>query len=351
MKMKNKIQSLLNENLDDSMFLKKLNELVKEHEYLNTDIQEEETDFHKLFEDTLKSLSDSSQQPNLIPTHFKEIDNLIGGLIPGEFVVLGGRPSMGKTQFLVNLALNLSLQKPALFFTYDLTKESLVKRFISCITHIPISYLMHKNLTTDMHQRIEQARLQITQHKLFISSHNSMDGFRSICKKHVEEYGVKFIFVDYLQLMTSKKHAKYRELEVSHISRELKLLANDLQVCVIASSQLSRSVETRGGYKRPILSDIRESGAIEQDADKILFMYRPEYYLILENESGKSTKNMVEIIIAKNRNGATGSVEIQKDDYFTHFSDVFAVSADFEFNQSRLEELSADDFPPDDHPF
>jgi replicative DNA helicase len=140
-------------------------------------------------------------------------------------------------------------------------------------------------------------------------------------------------------MMSSNKYRNSRELEISHISRELKNIAKDFNVCVIATSQLSRAVETRGGSKHPQLSDLRESGAIEQDADKVIFIYRPEYYGILCDEYGNNTAGLTEIILAKNRNGILGTVRLLRDANFTNYRDFDEYKNDFLFSKSRLDEI------------
>jgi replicative DNA helicase len=155
----------------------------------------------------------------------------------------------------------------------------------------------------------------------------------------VEEFGVKVIFVDYLQLLSSNRYRNSRELEISHISRELKNLARDLNICVVATSQLSRSVEQRGGDKRPILSDLRESGAIEQDADKVFFLYRPEYYGFRINDMGMSNERLLELIMAKNRSGALERVRLKIDKEFTRFIPFEEIQATFEVNEDRMDDF------------
>jgi replicative DNA helicase len=349
---KNKLQELINQDIEDFDFAKKLKRLAYEQDNIDLRINESST-FGELFQDAVKSMDSSNNIISVYPTHFTEIDRAIGGFSPGEFIVIGGRPAMGKTQFLVNLALNFAREYAVLYFSFDLTKETIAKRFISCMTHIPISNLMQQDLNVEMEHKISDASTKINQYQLFLndSCHNSTDALRAMCKKHIEENNVKFIFVDYLQLMSSRRFSRNREIEISQISRELKMLANDYNICVIASSQLSRSVETRGGDKRPVLSDLRESGAIEQDADKVLFIYRPAYYGLTHDENGEATENRVEIIVAKNRNGALDNARLMKDTYTTHFSDFHLASQEFIFAIDRLKELDNLHTNKEDEPF
>jgi replicative DNA helicase len=348
---KTKIQQLLHQELDEIEFSKRLKQIAFEQDSLNVRVNES-SEFKDLFQNAKDYLERNSAEQRLFPTYFFELDNVIGGFSPSEFVVIGGRPGMGKTQFLVNLALNLSKKNGVLYFSFDLNKEMITNRFISCMTKIPITFLMKQNLNTSMKDEFDKASKNIGNYQLYLndSCHNSIEAFKTLCKKHVEENNVKFIIVDYLQLMSSRRFSRNREMEISQISRELKMIANDYNICVIASSQLSRSVETRGGDKRPILSDLRESGAIEQDADKVFFIYRPEYYNILESELGESNSGKVEIIVAKNRNGVLDSAKLSVDKNFTHFSNFHQVSTDFMFSLDRLKELD-DSINKNDSPF
>lgn len=347
---KSKIQHLLNQEIDEVDFIKQLKQITFEQEHATLRVKES-TSIKEMFLNTQAFLENNTQEERLYSTGFYNLDEVIGGFSPSEFVVIGGRPGMGKTQFLVNLALNLSKQHGVLYFSFDLSKEVITNRFISCLTKIPSSSLMKQNLTTSMKIELEIAADSIENYQLFIndSCHNSIEVFKAMCKKHIEEDHVKFVFVDYLQLMSSRRLSRNREMELGQISRELKMLANDFNICVVASSQLSRSVETRGGDKTPILSDLRESGAIEQDADKVLFIYRPEYYGLHQNEDGESNAGKVEIIVAKNRNGVLGNAELGIDENFTQFSNYDRSVNEFVFSTNRMKEL--DDFEENEVPF
>ena len=169
---------------------------------------------------------------------------------------------------------------------------------------------------------------------------NGMSGFKEMCRKHVKEKGVKVIFVDYLQLLNSTRYRNNRELEIGYISRELKNIARELTICVVATSQLSRSVEQRGGERKPILSDLRESGSIEQDADKVIFLYRPTYYGIVLDEDGNSTQYLMELILAKNRNGPLTTIRLRHDPQFTSF--VPFDPEHFSLPKGRLDEIEGE---------
>lgn len=312
------------------------NPLLEEHEKLGLlkDILLREEYDASLLINTSEKISDLTQHfltnsqnkvvtNVLIKSGFMSLDHLFAGFQLGELVVIGARPSMGKTQFMVNLALHFSDKFPVQYFTFDLSKSALTNRFISCETGISMQDLMLQEFTTLESEKLINCAKAFEQNKVFINDdiQESLTTFLSICIEMIKTKGVKVIMIDYLQLMSTNRHRGNREQEISLISRELKKLARNYHVCVIATSQLSRSVETRGGDKRPILSDLRESGAIEQDADKLIFLYRPEYYKITEDENGDTTIGLMEVIVAKNRIGKLGSVMLTVNENFTSFSD------------------------------
>jgi len=267
-------------------------------------------------------LNSRKRDENLIETGFNEYDNLFGGLLLGELVVVGGRPSMGKTQLLVNLTLNVSIKTPVLYFTFDLSTSVLTNCFISAITNIDVSMLLHPDLTVEEKKIVNRVGGSLNSHKIFIneSQNHSLSDLRLFCENQINERGIKIIIVDYLQLMTSNE-SSIRHLKIGSFTNELRRIAKDFNVCVIVSSQLSRSVEIRGGDKRPQLSDLKDSGAIEQDADKVIFLYRPEYYSITVNEDGMDTAGVLELLMAKNRNGNLGTVILRRNTDSTRVGD------------------------------
>jgi len=267
-------------------------------------------------------LNSRKRDENLIETGFNEYDNLFGGLLLGELVVVGGRPSMGKTQLLVNLTLNVSIKTPVLYFTFDLSTSVLTNCFISAITNIDVSMLLHPDLTVEEKKIVNRVGGTLNSHKIFIneSQNHSLSDLRLFCENQINERGIKIIIVDYLQLMTSNE-SSIRHLKIGSFTNELRRIAKDFNVCVIVSSQLSRSVEIRGGDKRPQLSDLKDSGAIEQDADKVIFLYRPEYYSITVNEDGMDTAGVLELLMAKNRNGNLGTVILRRNTDSTRVGD------------------------------
>jgi replicative DNA helicase len=217
----------------------------------------------------------------------------------------------------------------------------LMARVVASLSDLPVNYYRNGELNESQQKELDAVKEEICRLKLRIVDRQaqSMGAFKALCKQHVEEFGVKVIFVDYLQLLSSNRYRNSRELEISHISRELKNLARDLNICVVATSQLSRSVEQRGGDKRPILSDLRESGAIEQDADKVFFLYRPEYYGFMINDMGMSNERLLELIMAKNRSGALERVRLKIDKFFTRFIPFEETNTTFEVNEDRIDDF------------
>jgi replicative DNA helicase len=254
---------------------------------------------------------------NGIPSGFPSIDMVTGGWQKGDLIIIAARPAMGKTAMAVCCALNSAIRfgKPGAIFSLEMSKEQLVLRMIS-------SELDHLELSTDKLRRGKIDDFQLTEinkginsligSKIFIDSTSALSITRLRSKAFYlkRKYNIEWIIVDYLQLMTANVGKGNREQEISTISRGLKNLAKDLEIPVIALAQLSRAVEQRGGEKRPTLSDLRESGAIEQDADIVSFLYRPEYYGIPEDNLGNSTKGVGEFIIAKHRNGSLEDIQL-----------------------------------------
>ncbi len=253
-----------------------------------------------------------------IPTGFEDLDRITSGWQPSDLVIVAARPGMGKTAFTLSLAKNAAMdfQKPVAVFSLEMASVQLVQRLLSSEAEISSSKLrngkMEPHEWTQLHTAIEK----MADVPIFIDDTPGINIFelRAKCRRLKQQHDIQMIIIDYLQLMTGggeNKKSGTREQEISTISRSLKGLAKELNVPVIALSQLSRSVETRGGDKRPMLSDLRESGAIEQDADIVTFIYRPEYYEIFQDEDGMSMKGMAEIIIAKHRNGELGTVKLR----------------------------------------
>jgi replicative DNA helicase len=298
----------------------------------------------------LDQMNNSAEQVQLFKTGLPGFDEKFGGLGYGELIVVGGRPGMGKTQLLVQLTLELSKTIPVLFFSYDLSQFHLTQRFMSAVSALSVNQIIYGQLSAEQRSKLSQDALQLSAHQILLNetAHSSMEDFKALCKQHVEADKVKVVIIDYLQLLSERKIRQNRDAELSFITRELKNLAKDLQICIVASSQLSRSLEMRGGDRKPFMSDLRESGAIEQNADKVLFIYRPEYYGFMQDEYGNSTQGLVELIVAKNRTGHLGSVYFKRNATLSAYEPYDEPYHQFNFSPNRLDELkeNTDTSPP-----
>ncbi|MFT5165036.1 MAG: replicative DNA helicase [Saprospiraceae bacterium] len=276
----------------------------------------------------LEELSEKEEGLSGVPTGFTELDRLTSGWQSSDLIIIAARPGMGKTAFTLALARNAALDfgKGVAFFSLEMANVQLVQRLISMEAEIPGSKLRSGQLEEYEWQQLHSAIEKMSEVPIFIDDTPGINVFelRAKCRRLKMQHDIQMVIVDYLQLMTGGPDQKNgnREQEISAISRALKGLAKELNVPVIALSQLSRAVETRGGNKRPMLSDLRESGAIEQDADIVSFIYRPEYYNILEDEEGQSLKGIGEIIVAKHRNGALKTVKLKFTDHFAKFTNL-----------------------------
>jgi len=284
--------------------------------------------------ETIKSLKDKEGLSG-VPSGFRDVDKETGGWQNSDLIIIAARPAMGKTAFLLSMARNIAVgyKIPMALFSLEMASVQLITRMIASETRISSEKLRKGTLDDEEWQRLFSNVSELENAPLYIDETPSLSifDFRAKCRRLVMQHGVRLIMVDYLQLMTAGGGGKgtgNREQEISMISRSLKAIAKELNVPVIALSQLSRSVETRPG-KRPQLSDLRESGAIEQDADIVSFIFRPEYYKITvwdNDEEGQetSTENQAELIIAKHRNGATADVRLSFLKHFAKFGDIEA---------------------------
>ena len=255
-----------------------------------------------------------------ITTGFADIDRKTSGLQKSDLILIAARPSMGKTAFALNVAQNSALKAGAsvAIFSLEMSKEQLVQRLLSAESHIEIQKIRTGTLGEDEWPRLAKAMGPLAQSKVYIDDTPAITvmEMKSKCRRLKMEQGLDLIMIDYLQLMSGDGRSESRQQEISTISRSLKSLAREMDCPVVALSQLSRAPELRADH-RPILSDLRESGAIEQDADIVMFLYRDEYY---HEDSEK--KNMGEVIIAKQRNGATGTVELAWLGQYTKFANL-----------------------------
>jgi len=263
-----------------------------------------------------------------VPTGYMKLDEKTSGWQSSDLVIIAGRPAMGKTSFALSLAKNIAVdhQIPTAFFSLEMNNVQLVNRIISNVCEISGSKMLNGQLAPDEWERLDKNIRHLQGVPLYIDDTPGLSIFelRTKARRLVREKGVKVIMIDYLQLMNANgMRFGSRQEEVSKISQSLKGLAKELDIPILALSQLNRTVENREGLegKRPQLSDLRESGAIEQDADMVLFVHRPEYYHIYQDEKGNDLRGMAQIIIAKHRKGATGDVLLSFRGEYTRFQD------------------------------
>ena len=272
-----------------------------------------------LIRQALERIEHISKQEGLsgVPSGFSDLDRLTSGWQPSDLIILAARPGMGKTAFVLSMARNMAIEhdKKVAIFSLEMSSVQLITRIISSETGLNSEKLRKGDLTDYEWKNLTSGVVDLEKAKLFIDDTPALSVFdlRAKVRRLASTQGLDVIIIDYLQLMTvgGSKAQGNREQEISTISRSLKSIAKELNVPVIALSQLSRAVETRSTSKRPQLSDLRESGAIEQDADIVSFIYRPQYYQIEEWEDGSPCENEAEIIIAKHRNGSLDDVRLR----------------------------------------
>ena len=266
-----------------------------------------------------------------VPSGFRDLDDITAGFQPSELIIIAARPSMGKTAFVLNIAQNAALdaKTPVAFFSLEMSKQSLLQRMLTSEARVDAQRLRKGKLRDDEFVQLGRAAGLLSQAPVWIDDTPAISllEMRSKARRLNAENNIGMIVVDYLQLMVGPPSAENRQQEISTISRSLKALARELRVPVVALSQLSRAPEQRAGdNKRPQLSDLRESGAIEQDADLVMFLYRQEYYDVLEgkdptqpDKDGKTSQGLAEVIIGKQRNGPTGNVTLYFNRQYTRF--------------------------------
>jgi replicative DNA helicase len=249
-----------------------------------------------------------------VSTGFNKFDELTSGLQPSELIIVAGRPSMGKTAFCLNIARNAAVdaKTPVGFFSLEMSSQQLAMRLLTAEARVDAHKLRTGRLADDEWQKLSMRAGNLAEAPMYIDETPGLSvlELRSKARRMKKEHDVGLVVIDYLQLMQGPKNIESRQQEISTISRSLKALAKELDVPVLALSQLSRAVEMRGGERRPMLSDLRESGAIEQDADMVCFIYRPEFYMKHEEAEEKDLVGRSEVIIGKQRNGPIGTVHL-----------------------------------------
>jgi replicative DNA helicase len=329
-------------------------------------IRNETAPINTLIKEAIKQIEEASQRKdNLsgVPSGFTKIDRMTSGWQRSDLVIIAARPSMGKTAFVLSMARNMAVEhkRPIAIFSLEMSSIQLVNRLIVSETELPSDRIRNGNLEQFEWEQLEYKIKKLVEAPIYIDDTPGISIFelRAKARRLKAKYGIDLIIIDYLQLMTGNKETQgNREQEVSQISRSLKGVAKELDVPVIALSQLNRSVEMRSGTKRPQLSDLRESGAIEQDADLVLFIHRPEKYGLTEDEEGNSMIGIAEIIIAKHRNGALGDIQLRfrdelakfqelEDDYVGNLpddDDVKAITLGSKMNEDKGGNNDEDDF-------
>ncbi|GIZ15527.1 replicative DNA helicase [Capnocytophaga catalasegens] len=283
----------------------------------------------KDFKDHVDELFNDGRENGVcsVPVALKKMQKKLNGYQNSDLIILAARPAMGKTAYLLNDAL-FQAQKgiPVAVFSLEMSARQCTARLMANYAKIDANNLALGNLLDDDIHKMIYARETFSKLPIYIEDEPAISPLtlKIKTKKLVRDKGVKVIYIDYLQLMNTSGKGKNREQEISEISRGLKALAKELNVPIVALSQLSRSVENRSGHKRPMLSDLRESGAIEQDADIVMFLYRPEYYGITQwdDEEGTPTEGQVEVIVGKFRNGMVGATVVNCNLKYMEFSDI-----------------------------
>ena len=283
-----------------------------------------------LIRQALEKIENISKQEGLsgVPSGFAALDRVTSGWQPSDLIILAARPGMGKTAFVLSMARNMAIDhgKKVAVFSLEMSSVQLITRVISSETALSSEKLRKGDLTDQEWNQLTSGVKDLEKAHLFIDDTPALSVFdlRAKVRRLSSTQGLDLIIIDYLQLMTvgGSKSQGNREQEISTISRSLKSIAKELNVPVIALSQLSRAVETRSTSKRPQLSDLRESGAIEQDADIVSFIYRPEYYGIEEWEDGEPSNSQAEVIIAKHRNGSLEDVRLRFIGELAKFADL-----------------------------
>ncbi len=269
----------------------------------------------------LTELFENKKEYTGIPSGFKVLDKMTSGFQPGEITIIAARPSMGKTAFSLNIAQHIILRekKSLAYFSVEMGKEQLMMRMLASEARVNLSDLRIGNLTDNAWPRLIDKASKMAEARLFIDDTSGISPFeiRAKCRRLKAQHGLDIIMIDYLQLMDLKQKVESRERAVSEISKTLKAIAKELKIPVVALAQLNRGVEGRA-EKKPMLSDLRESGSIEQDADVIMMLYREDYY----ERDNADAKGRSEVIIAKQRNGPTGTVHLRWEAHIGRFVDL-----------------------------
>lgn len=287
---------------------------------------------HDVLRITMQEIEDNRKKTDDItgvPSGFAGLDRITAGWQKTDLIILAARPSVGKTAFALNLAMNASMnagkQYPVALFSLEMGAGQIVKRMLSCVSEVNMESITRGKMAEHEFVQMSQRMTKLSQAKIFIDDQAALNIFelRAKARRLKSKHDIQLIIIDYLQLMQANvDKGGNREQEISKISRDLKALAKELEVPIVALSQLNRSVETRTASKVPQLSDLRESGAIEQDADLVMFLYRPEYHGINNDAMGETIEGETHIVIAKHRNGSTGTEKVRFIKEYQKFVDL-----------------------------
>ena len=292
-------------------------------------VKKDVTQINPVIKDAMEMLQKAALQKEGLSglrTGFEGLDKMTSGWQNSDLIIIAARPAMGKTAFVLSMAKNMAVNhnQPIALFSLEMSSVQLVNRLIASETELGSEKIRNGKLSEEEWQQLHSKIKALIKAPIYVDDTPALSIFelRAKCRRLQQRYGIKVLIIDYLQLMTAGADMRgNREQEVSMISRQLKIIAKELNIPVIALSQLNRGVEQRtGDAKKPMLSDLRESGAIEQDADMVCFIHRPEYYKIFQDDRGNDLRGMAEIVIAKHRNGAVGEVLLRFKGEFTRFS-------------------------------
>jgi len=306
-------------------------------------IKREVSPINLVIKDAIREIEEAGKREDALvgtPSGFTKLDRLTSGWQKAELVIIAARPSMGKTAFALSMARNMAIDhgKYVAIFSCEMSSIQLVNRLIVAETDIPGDKIKNGRLNEEEWKQLDNRIKKLVQAPIFIDDTPAISIFelRAKCRRLKAQHKLDIVIVDYLQLMSGPENSGSREQEVSTISRSLKSIAKELNIPILALSQLNRSVEMRGGSKRPMLSDLRESGAIEQDADMVVFIHRQEKFGLQTFEDGSSTKGIAEIILAKNRNGPVDDVRLRFREEKAQFVDIdeFDIDGGAEFAAS-----------------
>lgn len=298
-------------------------------------VKKETTIIAPIIDEAIRGIEEAAKRTDGvsgIPSGFNALDEVTSGWQPSDLIIIAARPSMGKTAFVLSMTRNIAVvhKQPVALFSLEMSSVQLVNRLISSETELGSEKIRNGRLSEEEWKQLHAKIKGLVNAPIYVDDTPALSIFelRAKCRRLQQKYGIKILIIDYLQLMTAGSDMRgNREQEVALISRQLKIIAKELNIPVIALSQLNRGVEQRtGDAKKPMLSDLRESGSIEQDADMVLFIHRPERYGIMEDSMGNSLKGIADIIIAKHRNGEVGERQLRFRSELAQFCDLETTS-------------------------